>query len=132
MVTNLTPGFLEEELEESNGKAIYCKFVLIIIGEDPNFVLGPIDKYAYHANLVNAFCEDRDIAASWTHKPDMVEIYDKNVRMAGGGWIKYYPDGMKIELVGQSTAYGPFNRETLQTITKRDEFFTTREVLVRN
>ncbi len=104
-------------------KAARYKFVLISVGEEHCFVFGPVGEFAYHANLVDSFCSTRGIPSGWVREPERIEVYDRQVRIRGGGWMYVSADESAIRMYGQSTAYGRFDREILQLLKENDSFF---------
>ncbi|MCH9024173.1 MAG: hypothetical protein IH931_02485, partial [candidate division Zixibacteria bacterium] len=47
-----------------------CKFVLVKNQKTTWLVFGPIDKYHYHAHLIEGLCNHLGLASVWVKKPD--------------------------------------------------------------
>jgi len=97
---------------------VACKFVMIARTGELAFVFGPVRQYPYHAHLVDAYCRCHDIPATWIKKPDVVEIFDDDCVVRGGGWLELDPAGRKMKVYGKSTAYGAFDTRDLNDILK--------------
>jgi len=108
--------------------AIFCKFMIIINNGTAFFVIGNLPKFSYHADIVDRFCSDRDIPATWTRKPDVVEIFSKETQLKGGGLIDIYENKKVLKIYGYSTAYGPMNVEYLKGFVVNHPFFTEYSV----
>ncbi|MGD8922510.1 MAG: hypothetical protein PVH24_04615 [Candidatus Zixiibacteriota bacterium] len=103
---------------------ISCKFILIRRDEILNFIIGPVASFSYHANLVNHFCREYNIPASWVRRPDTVEIHDFSVRIRGGGWATISPKTRALLLYGSSKVYGRFHPDELELFIKTNPFFS--------
>ena len=106
------------------------KFVVIKRGRHMHLVLGPVSLFRYHANLVDGFCHRYEIPASKARGTQRVEIYDRSVRVLGGGQISVNPESKSVRFHGLSTAYGPYDRDTISSILKRGSIFPGHTVLV--
>ena len=100
-----------------------CKFVLIKNQKTVWLVFGPIDKYRYHAHLVEGLCNRLGLASVWFKKPDLVNILDKDVEIMGGGGMNFDSNENLIKFGGTSRAYGKYNRSELQNILKSHSLF---------
>ncbi len=95
---------------------ITCKFVIVASENELAFIFGPVRQFRYHANLVDAYCGRRDIPAGWLKKPDIVEVYDVNYVIKGGGWLDLEPGSRFMKVYGYSTAYGRFDPSDLSLV----------------
>ena len=130
-VVDLTDNESGPSDSNAPGNPVVCKFILIMVSGELCFVLGSYDQFAYHANLVDRFCAERGIESGWARKPDLVEVYQKDVRIGGGGWMKIERVGAAIEIYGGSTAYGRFDSEAVEMIVENHAYFAASEVLIR-
>jgi hypothetical protein len=102
---------------------VTCKFVSLLVESTPHLIVGPVDDFPYHANLIDRFCNERNIASAWEHKPDLVEVYDTNVEIHGGGWMRIDPVHKSIKVYGRSTAYGTYDRDVVtEVISNHPEY----------
>ena len=107
----------------SGPPAMVAKFVLVEHDDLISLVFGPVDRYRYHAALLDRFCQDRDIPTAWVKKPDLVEVFDDSLEIRGGGWIEVDPDKRRVKLYGYSTAYGRFHSDqALKTVASHPAF----------
>jgi len=127
-------NLLESEIgacKLAEGKLI-CKFVLIVRNDELNLVFGPVSEYPFHANLVDEFCSRFGVPSGWSKKPDLVEIFDENCSISGGGWLEIEPAVARMKFSGRSTAYGRFGKSDLNHILTNDKLFSDYEVIVRH
>lgn len=109
---------------------IRCKFVLMRAEAVNIMVVGLVDTYPYHANLVEKYCDVEGIASHWLRKPDQVEILDRCHCVAGGGWLELnFTDG-QMKAYGYSTAYGPFDRVVFRQLPTSAGFFDRASVVI--
>lgn len=102
---------------------LHGKFVLVVTQNVYYFVTGALTEYPYHANLVDQFCTQREIPCGWIRKPDLVEIYDNQTTIRGGGHIMIDLVNRLIRLSGKSTAYGRYNADELSVLIEDEDFF---------
>ena len=131
VVVDFSDGSEVPDAGEAQDKPLVCKMMVIAVSETIHLVFGPVSEFGYHANLVDRFCSQRDLAAAWVRKPDMVEVLEKSVRIRGGGWIKIDRSKSLIEIYGRSTAYGRFDKELLRQLVDREPFFSNSRVQIR-
>lgn len=112
-----------ETVRRIKGAKLACKFVVIEQGGVLHLVFGLVTEYPYHANLIDRFCEDSEIATGWIKKPDLVEVYDDSVSIRGGGYIDFDPHKNIARFSGYSTAYGSYDLSDVRLVTDSDEFF---------
>lgn len=103
-------------------KITRCKFVIIESSTCLSFVFGPIDPFAYHADLVGRFCTLNEIPSHWVEKPHLVEILDLEYKINGGGWLDFNPESKLIQIYGYSTAYGAYNNKQIAYIIEKSDF----------
>jgi hypothetical protein len=111
--------------------AVKNKFVLITHGDVIVLLIGPVDLYPYHAALVERYCRDNEIPVSWAHKPDLLEIFDRDVHVRGGGQLDIFPQDGILKIYGFSSAYGPYNSEYLKRFISSHPFFASFSVRVK-
>lgn len=99
------------------------KFVLIQSSDATYLILGPVSQFRYHANLVDRFCRQNQIASAWVRKPDLVEVLEPGVRVLGGGHAKVDSTGRSIRFYGRSNAYGPFDRPLVKKMIRDHPLF---------
>ena len=107
---------------------IFCKFMIIINDGTAFFVIGDLSKFPYHANIVDRFCSDRDIPATWKRRPDVLEILCRETKLKGGGLIDIDENKKVLKIYGYSTAYGPMNVEFLKGFVVNHSFFSEYSV----
>lgn len=90
------------------------KFMLVKRHGTMHLVMGSINIYAYHADLLAQFCRDSEIKHEWLSRPAHLAIRDDSVTLHGGGWVSVKPKEGRVIFFGKSTAYGPFVREILE------------------
>lgn len=95
---------------------ILCKFVIMKYQGRLVLLWGLVDEYPYHANLIEQFCDSHDIPRSWANKPTLLELFDSNTQIRGGGYAEIQTGPKRIVFGGRSTAYGKFIRPDLDEI----------------
>jgi hypothetical protein len=113
------------------GSAVQNKFVLLTHGDIIVMLMGPVDSFPYHATLVERYCRDNEIPACWVHKPDLLEIFDRDVEVRGGGQLDIFPEDGILKIYGFSSAYGPCNSEYLKKFISGHSFFASFSVRVK-
>ncbi len=111
------------ETFETSGIRFSGKFVLVSHNSICNLVFGPLKEFPYHANLLDRFCDENEIPAGWVHKSDLLEIYDPEVSINGGGWIEIDGVEKNVRFEGYSTAYGKYDRDKLSRLVANHSFF---------
>ena len=107
------------------------KFLIV---EDDNslfFLVGPLAEYPYHANLLDAFCADREIIAHWENKPDLLRLDTDKYNVCGGGWIQFDAGKNRLVFFGRSTAYGEYESELVKEVVDSSDIFSCHEVIIR-
>ena len=115
----LTPG----DIPTGSHARLHGKFIQILTQSMYYLVTGPLAEYPYHANLVDAFCTQREIPCGWVRRPDLVEIYDVQTRIRGGGFIEIDLVNRQIAFGGKSTAYGKYKADELSFLIEHNDFF---------
>jgi len=131
VVVDFSDGSEIPDAGEAHDKPLVCKMMIIAIAGTAHLVFGPVSEFGYHADLVDRFCSQRDIAAAWVRKPDIVEILQQDVQIRGGGWMKIDRSKSLIEIYGRSTAYGRFDKKLLKLLVDREPFFSNSRVRIR-
>ena len=110
-------------LERDDHDFLHCKFVLIAWSDCRYFVVGSITDFRYHANLVERFCDEQGLVSAWVQRPDLLEVVDPEVRVAGGGHLEINPHGRRMKCFGVSKAYGVFKGREVAEIANQHSFF---------
>jgi hypothetical protein len=111
---------------------IVSKFLLIEHMNTLLMLIGEVDEFRYHAQLLDRFCSNRGIAASWVKRDEYLEVYDKSLRIRGGGWMEVTPEGQYARIYGSSSAYGQYETVTLRQIVDLHPFFEGIQVRIEN
>lgn|GEM_PF-1141233 len=106
------------------------KFVIIQTANTLDMVVGPVARFRYHAGLVRQFCSDRSIPALYSRESGRVEVYDQLVRVLGGGHFRIDPQARSVRFWGQSTAYGPYESDTVRKVAGTNAFFEGFTIMV--
>ncbi len=106
------------------------KFVILKNSDEIILITGNIDKFAYHAQLIEWYCEKNNLAYSWSHKPDFLEMFENKYSIKGGGYVKFNRDKDKYEFFGFSTAYGRFDDKSLNFIIKQSPTLNLTKISV--
>ena len=130
-IVDFSDGSTTPDEGETHDKPLVCKMIVIAVSGTIHLVFGPVNEFGYHANLVDRFCSQRDLAAAWVRKPDIVEVLEQDVQIRGGGWMKIDKSKSLIEIYGRSTAYGRFDKEQLKLLVDREPFFSNSRVRIR-
>ncbi len=115
----------------SDGQSAAWKFLIVENHVALFFLVGPLAEYPYHANLLDAFCADREIPAHWENKPDLLKLDDNNFSVRGGGWIQFDPNRNRLVFSGRSTAYGEFESELVREVVGSNSLFQHHETIIR-
>lgn len=107
-----------------------CKFVLVRNQKTTWLVFGPIEKYHYHAHLVEGLSDHLGIASVWVKKPDLVNIPDKDVEIMGGGIMNFDSNENLLKFDGISRAYGSFDSTVLRQFLANCKVFQKFTVIV--
>ncbi|MBN1212991.1 MAG: hypothetical protein JXA92_10470 [candidate division Zixibacteria bacterium] len=116
---------------DESGATLRNKFVIMTHRDIAALVMGPVTRYPYHAALLERYCIDNKIPASWAHKPDLLEIFDREVQLKGGGLLDIYPQDKILKIYGFSSAYGPYSSDYLKKFINGHPFFTPFSVRVK-
>ncbi len=111
---------------------LICKFVLLTDSDCANLVFGTLDSFPYHANLVDQFCIENNLASAWERKPDMVTILEEDCQIQGGGWMEIDPISHQMKFFGRSTAYGRFDPVLLNQVLTEHSLFSPYHITVRH
>lgn len=106
------------------------KFVILKNSDELILITGKINKFPYHALLIEWFCNKNNIAFSWSHKPDFLDIFGSDHTICGGGYVKFNQDKQKYEFNGFSTAYGRFDAKKLNNIIEKSPILDSHRILV--
>lgn len=117
--------FYESQSEspgEASGK-LSCKFLLVWDERCLYLLFGPPSEFPYHAFLLDRFCTDHEIPASWVKQPDVVEVHASHIHVRGGGWMEIDFDARAVMLSGESRAYGDYDRAALVGLVENHPYF---------
>jgi hypothetical protein len=131
VVVDLLELIYPEHQSQASEEKLTCKFILIADNLQVCFVFGPVTDFPYHANLVERFCIKQGIPSGWVHKPDLHEIYDADYRIKGGGMMQINQSEKTLKIFGASTAYGRYDRHSLDYLVAHHPFFTGYSVIVK-
>jgi hypothetical protein len=120
----------EEEMLAAGETTIRCKFVVIKTTESLILAFGPIFRYAYHANILEALCASRAILTRWERLPDCLEILDSHTTVRGGGYLAWNPSSLQAHFGGSSKAYGLFDPDQLRAILDANPHFIHHDVTI--
>ncbi len=104
----------EQSLTHPSAQERQGKFMLVERNGVVHLVMGSINVYGYHADLLAKFCQDNGISHEWISRPAHLAIRDDSVKLHGGGWVAVKPKEGRVVFFGKSTAYGPFVRDILE------------------
>lgn len=102
--------------DQSGSIKVICKFVILKARDRLVLLWGPVAEYPYHANLIEKYCGRHEIPCSWANRPTLLELFDCDTKIRGGGYAEINTGRKKIIFGGRSTAYGKFLRPDLETI----------------
>lgn len=122
----------EDEVQAAGETTIRCKFVLLRTSEVSVLGFGPVFRYPYHANILQAICTPRGILTRWERLPDSLKILDSDVVVQGGGHLAWNPFSRQAHFGGSSKAYGLFDPGQLQNIIAADGFFRLHTVTIED
>lgn len=115
-------SLFREELASLREK-VSCKFVVVAKSTHYIMVVGDIETYPYHANLLDGFTKKAGVARHWVRQPDQLQLDDPHYRVLGGGFLELDGGEKRARLSGSSKAYGYFDLDAVQTITSISTFF---------
>ncbi len=90
------------------------KFVQIRNVDTEYLIFSPVDLTRYHADLVEKFCEERDITGSYVEERRRYDIHDPGWIVVGGGKFETDKTKKSIILYDNSMAYGRFDPKGLK------------------
>jgi hypothetical protein len=103
--------------------SVRCKFVVIASPETSVLVFGPLSRFTYHADIVEAHCATRGLKTTRVGKGDVVKILEPTVIVSGGGYLTWSKEAQTLRLGGSSKAYGHCDLELLQTLLSETRLF---------
>lgn len=109
---------------------LICKFLLVEYNLDLLLLFGPVKTFTYHAMLLDKFCTEHLIAASWQKPRELLEVLDRRLRVKGGGWMEFQPADRTLRIFGASTAYGRYHLPSLDRVLSADSHFAPYSVQV--
>ncbi len=99
------------------------KFVQLRKGDVEYLVFSPSGLTAYHADIVERFCRDRDIDGVYNPVKKRFDIRDPGWTVKGGGKFEIDGQRKRLRLYDNSMAYGRFDSRGLrQKILQTDAF----------
>jgi hypothetical protein len=90
------------------------KFVQIRRGGVEYLVFSPTGLTAYHTDIVERFCRDRDVDGIYNTAKKRFDIHDPSWVVAGGGKFELDRRGKRLRLYDNSMAYGKFDSRGLR------------------
>ncbi|MDA8240757.1 MAG: hypothetical protein M0Z67_10355 [Nitrospiraceae bacterium] len=90
------------------------KFVQLRKDDVEYLVFSPSGLTAYHAEIVERFCRDRDIDGVYNTEKKRFDIHDQTWVVAGGGKFEIDGPGKRLRLYDNSMAYGRFDPRGLR------------------
>jgi hypothetical protein len=97
------------------------KFVQLRNGDTEYLVFSPAELTRYHADVVEKFCEERDIPGSYVQERRRYDIHDPQWVIVGGGKFETDRKKRSIILYDNSMAYGRFDPNSLKEKLRRTE-----------
>ena len=126
-----TLSFVEDsDFSSVADKSVRCKFVVIVLPESVTLVLGPLARFAFHADLVEKFCIARSLGCRRIGKGDTVQLLDPSARVAGGGYLTWTKSPASVRIGGSSKAYGPYDILKLQAVLANSRLFAHGEISI--
>ncbi len=90
------------------------KFVQIWLGDTEEYIVtAPRGLAEYHANIVERFFADHDVAGEFNARRDVYHHHDDAWTVIGGGRFELDDDAHTLRLYSRSIGYGPFERSGL-------------------
>jgi len=129
---NATTEVVELSAPESTGATgvVSCKFVVLANSSHYLLIFGDVQKYPYHANVLDAYSQQIGLARHWIKQPDQLHLDDPQFRLLGGGYLDLDRQRRKVRISGSSKAYGFFDSEAVRLIVKNSSFFAEFAVSV--
>ncbi len=90
------------------------KFVQLRKADVEYLVFSPSGLTAYHADIVERFCRDRNIGGVYNPGKKRFDIHDPDWTVAGGGKFEVDGLGKRLRLFDNSMAYGRFKSRGLR------------------
>jgi Janus/Ocnus family (Ocnus) len=113
----------------NDGKtAVQAKFVVVRKNDTLKVIVGRYPDYAYHADVLESWCNLYAIPCSRVGQEARVDIYDKAFTIEGGGWVEIKPSESTLRLFGKSTAYGGFSEKEIIPVITASEIFSRYSV----
>ncbi len=90
------------------------KFLQLVEGgENETLVLSPYGLSKFHAQILERYCLRNDLDGRYLRKPEYYSVPGADIEVVGGGHWKIDDPGLRLELNGESTAYGRFDPDGL-------------------
>jgi len=128
LVTLYEPLETDDRQQVQVDERTVCKFMLVRRDGLIDLICGPVKEYRYHAMLLDRYCRDNEIPADWAKRNELLEVYDSELEILGGGWIEIKPAEAGVRFFGASTAYGGFDRTRLAAVLDGQPVFDRFEV----
>ena len=92
------------------------KFVHLVEGvEEELLVLSPYEQSVFHAQILERYCMLKGVEGRFIRKPELYEVIGAGIEIIGGGHWKLNETEFSLVLFGESTIYGGFRMEGLQS-----------------
>lgn len=102
------------------------KFIIIEAEGVRHMVMAPRGFKTFHANIAEEFFNALGIAGHYNHKRDHYTVSHPGWRILGGGHWRI--SGRRLELTGESMAYGRFASDGLAEAISATEFGSALEI----
>lgn len=90
------------------------KFLQIAHNNTEYLIFSPKEITAYHADILERFCRERDIKGSYDMERKCYEVDDPSLTVEGGGKFEIDTVVRSIRIYDDSMAYGKFNPSGLR------------------
>jgi len=108
------------------------KFVHLVEGrKDEILVLSPYELSMFHAQIIERYCTLNGVEGRFIRKPELYEIIGADIEIIGGGHWKLDEKEFSLALFGESTIYGRFRAEGLQSKLQALSEYAKYKVLVK-
>lgn len=109
-VVDYSPVFYKAEMPPvRQGKFLQ----LLEDGENETLVLSPYGLSKFHAQILERYCLLNDLDGRFLRKPEYYAALGADIEVFGGGHWKIDDLSLRLELYGESTAYGRFDPDGL-------------------
>ncbi|MBU8933012.1 MAG: hypothetical protein KOO62_03295 [candidate division Zixibacteria bacterium] len=126
---DLTGGLLNGDRGSAPDR-FTCKFMIVRGPDEIVMILGSLNEYPYHANLLDQFCHRRELASIWAREPDVVDLHEPGYDILGGGYVEIQRAEWRLRFSGASTAYGAFPQYELNALVDHCPVFEPYQIMI--